>query len=50
MQKGRPIAFSNQALGPKAATQSTYYKEALAILQSLQNGDTTFWVVSLLSR
>jgi hypothetical protein len=36
MQGGRPIAFYSQALGPKAAAQSTYYKEALAILQALR--------------
>jgi hypothetical protein len=32
MQHGRPIAFYSQALGPKAAAQSTYHKEALVIL------------------
>jgi hypothetical protein len=36
MQQGRPIAFYSEALGPKASSQSTYYKEALAILQSLK--------------
>jgi hypothetical protein len=36
MQGGRPIVYYSQALGPKAATQSTYYKEALAILQALK--------------
>jgi hypothetical protein len=36
MQEGRPIAFYSQALGPKAAAQSTYYKEAPAILQALK--------------
>jgi hypothetical protein len=36
MQGGRPIAFYSQALGPKVAAQSTYYKEALAILQALK--------------
>jgi hypothetical protein len=36
MQSGRSIAYYSQALGPKASTQSTYHKEALAILQSLK--------------
>jgi hypothetical protein len=36
MQEGRPIALYGQALGPKAAAQSTYYKEALTILQALK--------------
>jgi hypothetical protein len=36
MQQGRPISFYSEALGPKAAAQSTYHKEALAILQSLK--------------
>jgi hypothetical protein len=36
MQQGRPIAFYSQALGPKASAQSTYHKEALAILQALK--------------
>jgi hypothetical protein len=34
MQNGQPIAFYNQALGPNAEAQSTYHKEALAILQA----------------
>jgi hypothetical protein len=36
MQQGRPIAFYSEALGPRASAQSTYHKEALAILQSLK--------------
>jgi hypothetical protein len=36
MQNGQPIAFYGQALGPKASAQSTYHKEALAILQALK--------------
>jgi hypothetical protein len=36
MQQGKPIAFYSQALGPKTAVQSTYHKEALAILQALK--------------
>jgi hypothetical protein len=36
MQQGRPIAFYSEALGPKASAQSTYYKEAFAILQALK--------------
>jgi hypothetical protein len=36
IQGGRPIAYYSQALGPKAVAQSTYYKEALTILQALK--------------
>jgi hypothetical protein len=36
MQQGRPIAFYSQSLGPKVSAQSTYHKEALAILQALK--------------
>jgi hypothetical protein len=36
MQQGRPLAFYNQALGPKASAQSIYHKEALAILLALK--------------
>jgi hypothetical protein len=36
MQQGKPLAFFSQALGPKAAAQSTYHKEALAILLALK--------------
>jgi hypothetical protein len=36
MQKGRPLAFYSQALGSKVAAQSTYHKEALAILLALK--------------
>jgi hypothetical protein len=36
MQQGRPIAFYSHALGPKTSSQSTYHKEALAILQALK--------------
>jgi hypothetical protein len=36
MQQGRAIAFYSQSLGPKVSAQSTYYKEALAILQALR--------------
>jgi hypothetical protein len=42
MQKGRPIAFFSQSIGPKALAQSTYHKEALAILQALKNGGATY--------
>jgi hypothetical protein len=35
MQQDRSLAFFSQSLGPKASTQSTYYKEALAILEAL---------------
>jgi hypothetical protein len=36
MHQGKPIAYYSQALGPKTSTQSTYHKEALAILQALK--------------
>jgi hypothetical protein len=36
MQRGQPIAFYFEALGPKASAQSIYHKEALAILQALR--------------
>jgi hypothetical protein len=32
MQEGRPISFLSKTLGPKAATFSTYEKEALVTL------------------
>lgn len=36
MQSGRPIAFMSKALGPKAAGQSIYEKEAIAILEAIK--------------
>lgn len=36
MQAGKPIAFFSKALGPKAAAQSIYEKEAMAILEALK--------------
>ena len=36
MQSGRPIAYLSQSLGPKDLAQSTYYKEALAIIEALK--------------
>jgi predicted permease len=36
IQQGQPIAYYNQALGPKASAQSTYHKGALAILLALK--------------
>lgn len=36
MQAGRPIAYLSKSLGPKAAAQSVYEKEALAILEALK--------------
>jgi hypothetical protein len=36
MQQGRPLAYFSQALGSKAAAQSTYHKESLAILLALK--------------
>jgi hypothetical protein len=36
MQQGRSLASFNQSLGPKASAQSTYYKEALAILEAIR--------------
>ena len=40
MQKGQPLAYFSRSLGPKAAAQSVYEKEAMAILESLKNGVT----------
>jgi hypothetical protein len=42
MQQGKPISFMSKAIGPKAAALSTYDKEALAIIEALKNGSTTF--------
>jgi hypothetical protein len=36
MQQNKPIAYFSKTLGPKAASLSTYDKEALAILESLK--------------
>jgi hypothetical protein len=36
MQQGPPIAFYSEALGMKAAAQSTYHEEALATLEALR--------------
>lgn len=36
MQKGRPIAYYSKCLSAKAAAQSVYEKEALAILEALK--------------
>jgi hypothetical protein len=36
MQSGKPIAFYSKAIGPKAAGQSIYEKEAMAILEALK--------------
>jgi hypothetical protein len=36
MQSSRPIAYLSKCLGPKAAAQSVYEKEALAILEALK--------------
>lgn len=36
MQESRPLAFYSKSLGPKAAAQSIYEKEALAILEALK--------------
>lgn len=36
MQGGRPLAYLSKSLGPKAAAQSVYEKEALAILEALK--------------
>jgi hypothetical protein len=50
MQQGRPIAFYSEALGPKASSQSTYYKEAFAILQALKRWRHYFLGGSLVIR
>lgn len=36
MQEGRPISFFSKTIGPRAATWSTYDKEALAIIEALK--------------
>lgn len=36
MQNGRPLAYMSKSLGPKAAAQSVYAKEALDILEALK--------------
>jgi hypothetical protein len=36
MQRGKPIAYYNRTIGPRAAAMSTYDKEALAILEALK--------------
>jgi hypothetical protein len=36
MQSGRPISFFSKALGPKAAGQSVYEKEAIAIMEAIK--------------
>jgi hypothetical protein len=36
MQQGKPLAFFSKCLGPKAAAQSIYEKEAMAILEGLK--------------
>ena len=36
MQQGHPLAFMSKGLGPKAAAQSVYEKEAIAILETLK--------------
>lgn len=36
MQSGKPLAYFSKSLGPKAAAQSIYEKEAMAILEALK--------------
>ena len=36
MQQGKPLAFYSKVLGPKAAAQSIYEKEGMAILEALR--------------
>lgn len=36
MQEGQPIAFYSKTLGTRAAAQSVYEKEAMAILEALK--------------
>jgi hypothetical protein len=50
VQKGRPITFYSQALGPKASAQSTYHKEALSILRALKKWRHYIWVAISLSK
>ncbi|XP_015688048.1 uncharacterized protein LOC107303452 [Oryza brachyantha] len=37
IQKGNPIAYFSKSLGPKAAAQSIYEKESIAILEALKH-------------
>jgi hypothetical protein len=48
MQQGKPIAFFNKSLGPKATAASTYEKEALAILEALKKWNHYFASTSLI--
>jgi hypothetical protein len=50
MQDHRPIAFMSQAIGPKAAAQSTYDKEALAIIEAIKKWKHYFAGSSLIIR
>lgn len=50
MQDGKPIAFLNKTLGPKAAAASTYDKEAIAILEAIKKCKHYFASTSLVIR
>jgi hypothetical protein len=50
MQKGRPISFLSNAIGPRSAGLSTYDKEAMAILEALKKWKHYFSATSLIIR
>lgn len=50
MQDGRPLSFFSKTIGPKAATMSTYDKEALAIIEALKHLKHYFAASSLIIR
>lgn len=50
MQNGRPISFLSRALGTKAATSSTYEKEAMAILEAIKKWKHYFASTSVIIR
>uniref|UniRef100_A0A8R7PAR9 Reverse transcriptase domain-containing protein n=1 Tax=Triticum urartu TaxID=4572 RepID=A0A8R7PAR9_TRIUA len=43
MQKGKPLAYLSQSLGPKSAAQSIYEKEAMDILEALKKWRHYVW-------
>lgn len=50
MQAVRPLAYYNKCIGPQAAAQSIYEKEAMAILEALTSEDIICWTISWSSR